>query len=71
MSLPMTDKKGELLTDGEMEFHFEKSNFFRVIHVDGAFGGISPGTQMATAHSKKGCPKNTARNAGRRDFGKT
>jgi len=45
-SLPMTDKKGELLTDGEIEFHFEKSNFFRVIHVDGAFGGISPGTQM-------------------------
>jgi hypothetical protein len=42
----MIDKKDVLLPDGEIEFHFEKSNFFRVIHVDGAFGGISPSTQM-------------------------
>src|SRR6266700_8184863 len=33
------------LLEGEIEFHFEKSNFFRVVHVDGAFGGISPGSQ--------------------------
>jgi hypothetical protein len=31
---------------GELEFHFEKANFFRVIHVDGAFGGISPANQL-------------------------
>ena len=30
------------LLEGELEFHFEKSNFFRVIHVDGAYGGFSP-----------------------------
>jgi hypothetical protein len=26
----------------EVQFEFLKSNFFRVIHVDGAFGGLSP-----------------------------
>jgi hypothetical protein len=31
---------------GELEFHFEKANAFRVIHVDGAYGGISPGNRM-------------------------
>ena len=34
------------LADGDIEFHFEKANFFRVIHVDGAFGGVSPGNQL-------------------------
>jgi hypothetical protein len=41
----MTEQAESHLLDGEIEFHFEKSNFFRVVHVDGAFGGISPGTQ--------------------------
>lgn len=31
---------------GELEFHFEKANSFRVIHVDGAYGGISPANRM-------------------------
>ena len=26
----------------EVIFHYQKSNHFRVIHVDGAYGGISP-----------------------------
>lgn len=30
------------LINGEVSFHFHKSNFFRVIHVDGAFGGAAP-----------------------------
>jgi hypothetical protein len=43
---------GELLMgigdrlDGEIEFCFEKANFFRTIHVDGAVGAISPGNKM-------------------------
>ena len=32
----------ELGKDTEVEFQFERSAFFRVIHVDGAFGGPSP-----------------------------
>jgi hypothetical protein len=30
---------------GEIEFHFEKSRYFRVIHADGAFGGVAPGNR--------------------------
>ena len=30
---------------GELEFHFEKSNLFRVVHVDGAIGSVSPSAQ--------------------------
>ena len=26
----------------ELQFHYVKSNFFRVLHVTGAFGGLSP-----------------------------
>lgn len=33
----MTDDTPEDIT-----FHFIKSNFFRVVHVDGAWGGITP-----------------------------
>ena len=28
--------------NGEVDFHFEKAAAFRVVHVDGAFGGLSP-----------------------------
>ena|SRR5436190_23367808 len=28
--------------DRKFKFHFVKSNFYRVIHVDGAWGGMSP-----------------------------
>lgn len=26
----------------EIEFHYVKSNFFRVLHITGAFGGVTP-----------------------------
>jgi len=55
----MTDEK-ELLMDGEIEFHFEKSAFFRSIHVDGAFGGVSPANQqvhMAVYSERQPLPK--------------
>lgn len=42
----MADKETTRLPDGELEFHFEKASFFRVIHVDGAFGGVSPGNRL-------------------------
>ncbi len=35
---PHSDEK----TLKELEFHYEKGNHFRVIHVDGGHGGISP-----------------------------
>ena|ERR1035437_2387583 len=45
--------------DGEMEFHFEKSTAFRVIHVDGAFGGIAPNRHihMAVYSERQPIPK--------------
>jgi hypothetical protein len=45
---------------GEMKFYFEKSNFFRVIHVDGAFGGLAPtaaGIQMSIYSERSPIPK--------------
>lgn len=27
----------------EIDFHYVKSNFFRTIHIDGAYGGLTPG----------------------------
>lgn len=32
--------------EGEIEFYFEKSHIFRVIHVDGVVGAISPGNRL-------------------------
>ncbi|HEV7909506.1 MAG TPA: hypothetical protein VGP28_00060 [Methylocella sp.] len=32
--------------EGEIEFHFEKSHLFRVIHVDGAVGAIAPSSKL-------------------------
>jgi hypothetical protein len=32
--------------EGEIEFYFEKSHIFRVIHVDGAIGAIAPTTRL-------------------------
>lgn len=42
----MADDPASLLAQGELEFDFEKSNYFRVIHVDGFFGGVAPATQL-------------------------
>jgi hypothetical protein len=40
------EQPNPLLRQGELEFDFEKSNYFRVIHVDGFFGGVAPATQL-------------------------
>lgn len=42
----MADEKDSVLAQGQLEFNFEKSNFFRVIHVDGFFGAVAPATQL-------------------------
>jgi hypothetical protein len=34
------------LAEGEINFDLEKSRLFRVIHVDGAIGDISPGNSF-------------------------
>jgi hypothetical protein len=33
---------GSLPSDSKIRFHYIKSNYFRVIHVDGALGGVTP-----------------------------
>jgi hypothetical protein len=43
----------------ELSFHLIKGNFFRVIHVDGAFGGITPrlDIRMAIFNERHPIPK--------------
>jgi hypothetical protein len=45
----------------EIETHFEKGNFFRVVHVDGCYGGITPrGTlHMAVYSERTAIPEST------------
>jgi hypothetical protein len=38
--------KGKKAAPTQLEFDFIKSNFFRVIHADGAFGGLGPRGDM-------------------------
>jgi hypothetical protein len=42
-----------------IEFQYQKSRFFRVIHADGAFGGVSAGLQihMALFNQRRPIPK--------------
>src|SRR5262245_36343231 len=52
--------KPTVVSGKELQFHFEKGSYFRVIHVDGAFGGISPGSQllhMAVFNERQPLPK--------------
>jgi hypothetical protein len=52
------------LAQGELEFDFEKSNYFRVIHVDGFFGGLAP-TQLlhlAVYNERQPIPKRVFHN---------
>ncbi|KRP85974.1 hypothetical protein AOQ73_36480 [Bradyrhizobium pachyrhizi] len=52
--------------DGEIEFHFEKSNYFRVIHVDGAAGSLAPGgnyVHMAVYSERAPIPKKAVFNS--------
>jgi hypothetical protein len=41
-----SDRVDEKATPRKVSFHFSKSNFFRVIHVDGAWGGLDPRGQI-------------------------
>ena len=34
--------RGRQTSDIEIEFHFTKSNDYRTVHVDGAWGGVTP-----------------------------
>ncbi|MCI0553464.1 MAG: hypothetical protein L0287_21155 [Anaerolineae bacterium] len=54
------DRSPKIFDGSEIEFQFEKSNLFRVIHVDGVFGGISPGSKllhMAVYNERQPIPK--------------
>lgn len=41
-------RKGSPVKD-LIDLHYEKSRFFRVIHVDGVWGGVSPGGGISMA----------------------
>lgn len=53
------NESSETKTAREMEFHFIKSNFFRVVHMDGAYGGITPSRyiQMAVYNQRQAIPQ--------------
>jgi hypothetical protein len=56
----MANDAPSILAQGELEFDFEKSNYFRVIHVDGVYGGVSPSSQllhMAVFNERQPIPK--------------
>ncbi len=36
------DREDDAPRAEQIEYHYLKSNFFRVVHADGAFGGITP-----------------------------
>src|SRR5689334_12561172 len=60
----MASEPHSILAQGELEFDFEKSNFFRVIHVDGFFGVVAP-TQflhIAVYNERQPIPKRVFHN---------
>jgi hypothetical protein len=55
-------KGGKTAALNELSFDFIKSNYFRVICVDGAFGGVSPtgrGIHMAVYSERRPLPRKT------------
>jgi hypothetical protein len=48
-------------TAGFLSIHYIKSNIFRVVHVDGALGGVTPGlkVQMALFSERVPIPRRT------------
>ena len=56
MLMPDSEK-----TTSELQFHFVKSNFFRVIHADGVAGGVSPkgAIQISFFNERAAIPKLT------------
>src|SRR5215218_251428 len=51
--------KSESLVGHKLQFHFIKSNAFRVVHVDGVWGGITPqlNIQMALFNERRPIPQ--------------
>jgi hypothetical protein len=51
----------KLIESGELKFDYIKSNLFRVIHVDGAWGSVTPHltVQMAIFNERRAIPKQT------------
>lgn len=39
---PSPATQGPVTHEGRISFSFEKGNFFRVVHADGVFGGLTP-----------------------------
>lgn len=57
-----TDQKTGGAVERGIEFHFIKSTQFRVIHADGAYGGISAGGYLNVAfyNERRAIPQTTA-----------
>jgi hypothetical protein len=55
----MTKKKPLTTFERRIEFHYLKSNLFRVIKVDGVFGGVNASTdiQMSLFNERQSIPK--------------
>jgi hypothetical protein len=45
----MDEPKSDPQSEKKLQFHFIKSNHYRVIHVDGAHGGLTPRGQIFIA----------------------
>ena len=55
----------------EIEFHFIKGNFFRVIHIDGAYGGVTPRAEihMCVYNERGAIPTKTVHKVSKDGFG--
>jgi hypothetical protein len=51
----------KIIASGEIKFDYIKSNHFRVLHVDGAIGGIAPklNIRMAVFNERSAIPQET------------
>lgn len=51
----------KIIESGELKYDYIKSNYFRVIHVDGAWGGITPrlSIRMAVFNERGAIPTQT------------
>jgi hypothetical protein len=52
-------RKNEIIESGEIKFDYIKSNYFRVLHIDGAWGGVTPKLmiRMAVFNERSAIPK--------------
>jgi len=54
-------RRREIIESGEVKYDYIKSNYFRVIHVDGAWGGLTPrlGIRMVIFNERGAIPTQT------------